>query len=888
MNRDVSDPSLSAGADPSESGDKAAGRSPHRPSSSEPDPEQEQNVIGLLRDFALPTSLGRDGRFRALKILGRGGCGIVVLAHDEELHLNVAVKFPKPGLLASHDARQQFLAEARAAARLDHRGIVRVRDSGAEGSICYIVYDYCDSGSLAGWLADRGGPVSPELSARLVAWLADAVQHAHDAKILHCDLKPGNILRQSPRQSGGGLCDAFPYLPLVGDFGLAKLIDRPEDEIKGGTASYTSPEQARGDPHVNFPSDVYSLGAILYELLTKRPPFQGETGREILPQVLSDSPPTPPRELRPDIPRDLEAICLKCLNKKPGDRYPTAADLAGDLRRFLEIRPVAVRQVPPWAHLWYAARRHPIATPMAGTFILLMATGLATHLQNRDEARINGEIQELNSTTDLAKLPSVVFRLRDDLPRSEPNLVRMFESRDPDERFKAALVLAPTRPDCRKYLFEQLLGAEPTKLRCICAVLEQTPGMLDLPSPDRPLVDLLEAHVATEPAASAPESRREALARERANAASALIRLGRPEAGWRLLDRRPDLLVRSYLIHRLGPAGLPPGALADRLEIESSSPIRSALIQALGEVPDPAWAGFDRRPLIDTLLKLYQDDPDPGVHGSAKWLLLRWERQQDLSLHDLGARRREIDDKATVPPDQACRTWRVARPLGLTFLALRLTDRGTARLVEVGDTEVTVGQFLRSPPFVTHEYNRNVSPGDDYPMNAVTGNDAMAFCNWLSGQEKISPEQFAYRLNRDGHYEPFADAADRSGYRLLTDEEAKAASRAGSTTNRFFGDSDLLLEHYAWYSKYNAESHATPVARKKPNEFGLFDTLGNLMEWCVRATAGMHRPPAQGLIGGAFQSPARAVSDDAVRDHDVASPIPQSGFRVARTIARQP
>src|SRR5262249_55573370 len=151
-----------------------------------------------------------------------------------------------------------------------------------------------------------------------------------------------------------------------------KLLDRDGDEAKGGTAEYMSPEQARGDPDVGIPSDVYGLGAILYELLTGRPPFRGADRDEVLRRVLNDEP-TPPRELRPGIPRDLDAIGRVCLHKSPQGRSPTAAELAADLHKFLTTRPVKARPVPWWDHVRYAARRHPRVASLIGTFVLLLA-----------------------------------------------------------------------------------------------------------------------------------------------------------------------------------------------------------------------------------------------------------------------------------------------------------------------------------------------------------------------------------------------------------------------------------------------------------------------------------------------------------------------------------
>src|SRR5262245_11350462 len=277
------------------------------------------------------------GRYRVERVLGEGSFGVVYLARDDDLQRAVALKVPTARLMARPGAADAFLREARIVAALRHEHIVRVFDFGrTDGGGCYIVSEYVAGGSLADLL--RGRRPSPAEAAALAAGVAEALHHAHTNRLVHRDVKPGNILLDASGKA------------YLADFGIAL---RDEDFGTGGglagTPWYMSPEQARGESHrVDGRADVYSLGAVLYELLTGQVPFRRDSVRDLLEDIASLTlEARPPRQLVTDLPRELERVCLKALAKRASERYPTAHDFADDLRAFLAQGPPAAAAPVP-------------------------------------------------------------------------------------------------------------------------------------------------------------------------------------------------------------------------------------------------------------------------------------------------------------------------------------------------------------------------------------------------------------------------------------------------------------------------------------------------------------------------------------------------------------
>ncbi len=375
--------------------------------------------------------------YEILGELGRGGMGVVYQARQVRLKRLVALKMIGTGAQAGPEQRERFRVEAEAAARLQHPNIVQIHEVGEHAGVPYFSLEYVDGGSLDRKLA--GSPLPPRRAAELAETLARAMDYAHQRGIVHRDLKPANILLQKettnhtkdtnqektktssrPVASGSSSshschsCDSwFPCRPKITDFGLAKQLDTPSGQTQSGaimgTPSYMAPEQARGQSHRIGPAaDIYALGAILYEMLTGRPPFKGDTAWDTVAQVVADSP-VPPRVLQAKVPRDLETICLKCLEKDPARRYASAGDLADDLARFLGGEPIRARPAGWIERTGKWVRRRPAAA-LAGLVALLLVAGAAGgYLLWQDWAEQRQQIEDRRRAEEEARAVKVEY-----------------------------------------------------------------------------------------------------------------------------------------------------------------------------------------------------------------------------------------------------------------------------------------------------------------------------------------------------------------------------------------------------------------------------------------------------------------------------------------------
>jgi hypothetical protein len=314
----------------------------------------------------------RIGRFEIKGVLGRGGFGIVLLAHDPNLQRPIALKLPRPEILVTPDQRRRFIQEAQTAGQLEHPNIVPIFEAGDVNGVLYIASAYCPGGDLAAWLRRARGPLEVRLAARIVATLADAVHEAHRQGIIHRDLKPSNVLLARTRTDIRP--DTLPCLLRITDFGLSKILEGQMAETGSsmllGTPQYMSPEQAEGHGTDSTPqTDIYSLGVMLYELLAGAPLFGEAAGAQLLRRIVDDEP-APLARVRRDVPRDLAAICARCLEKSPAQRYGTAADLRDDLQRFLDGQPVVARPVSPLKRTVRWCRRRPAQAALLAVVVI--------------------------------------------------------------------------------------------------------------------------------------------------------------------------------------------------------------------------------------------------------------------------------------------------------------------------------------------------------------------------------------------------------------------------------------------------------------------------------------------------------------------------------------
>jgi formylglycine-generating enzyme required for sulfatase activity len=391
------------------------------------------------------------------------------------------------------------------------------------------------------------------------------------------------------------------------------------------------------------------------------------------------------------------------------------------------------------------------------------------------------------------------------------------------------------------------------------------------------------------------------LARRQADAAVALAALARWDKVWPLLRHTPDPTLRSYLIDRLGPGGVEARALIDGLNPgrEPDVSARRALLLALAEFDAQQLLPAEREALAPRLMALYRDDPDPGIHGAAGWLLRHWGQQAKVE---------GIDRELATGQVEGQRQWYVNRQ-GQTFVIVPPGEfeteeavQGKRAKVRVGRRfalaarEVTVAEFRRFHK--DHPYDKRAAPTEDCPMNTVSWYDAAAYCNWLSKEEGIAEGQWCYVPNVKGDYAEGitvkANALSLSGYRLPTEAEWELACRAGSVTSWSMGEAEDLLGKYAWYMA-NSPSQMRPVGSLRPNDLGLFDLHGNVWEWCHNRHEDftdirdrniedkVDNKSSRSFRGGAFskfplslRSADRVRAVPAVRTFDL-------GFRPART-----
>jgi serine/threonine protein kinase/formylglycine-generating enzyme required for sulfatase activity len=401
------------------------------------------------------------------------------------------------------------------------------------------------------------------------------------------------------------------------------------------------------------------------------------------------------------------------------------------------------------------------------------------------------------------------------------------------------------------------------------------------------------------PSTKATEHDKEVLAKRQANAALALVRFGAPQKVWPLLRHAPDPTTRSFIIDRIASYGVDPDVVCERLTVESEASARAALILALGHYPQDAFLLRDRESRRAKLVEIYRNDVDPGVHGAAAWLLRHWNAQDAMQ---------QCDEKLSTGNVENGRRWYlthqgqtmtvIAGPAEFTMGGAPSEHRITVRRsFAISATEITCGQMQQWTP--TFNDAGPERPTKNCPVNYVPWYKAAQYCRWLSERESVPESEMCYPPidQIKGDITLPANYLERTGYRLPTEAEWEYACRSGSTTIRFFGSSLELLPKYAWYVR-NSDEHVWPVGTLMPNDFGLFDIYGNVLEWCQDAFVGdegkasaekilnrfVSRTDDRVLKGGSFGhiGPVTRSADRSWMSPDIQTA--RSGFRIARTI----
>ena len=810
--------------------------------------------------------VGRQlGQYKLLGIVGRGGMGVVYKARHTQLEKLVAVKILSLERMDDLQMQLRFRREMKAAGTIVHPNVVHAMHADMADDMHYLVMELIDGVDLSA-LLKRHGHFSIGHASEMIRMAAVGLEQIHRASMVHRDIKPGNLMLARDGQV------------KILDLGLALLNPQyaiSEGDLTStgqmmGTVDYISPEQADNTHAVDHRADIYGLGATLFALLCGRAPFGGRklSLMNKLSLLANESAPSI-QDFCPNAPDGLAEIVAKMLARDPQQRYASAAEVALALIPYCDAS--GITDLLPTS-------LSPTELTSLGNNVDRDHDTIVMHSTDRVE---QPAIESVTATKDLSNLNRKQWIL-----------------------FSAGLFL--------------VLGGVFWLLRAgtnSTAAIAERPAAMDIPVTNNHASIVIDAPVEpthTEPNPVDSSSSLGHLERLHQQPADAAVDSDGASA-WSVFSANTDPELRTDAIHRACQV-LPVALIVDRLLKEQTPSIRAGLLLALSEydqsqVLDAARAmnlSFPERPAIesltDRLLEWYVNDPDSEVHSCVEYLLRSWgQEDRMLELRPLLEQKLipfddgwyqpyHVSAMVIIPGPRTEQIGSTANEIGRYIARQQNEDLRSVtipRSFAICSTEVTRLQFWRSREGY---WDTPIPEEPDEPVNSVLWSRAAEFCNRLTILEGLDENQqcyFSVPVNGGVVWRQKPDALELTGYRLPTDEEWEIACRAGTSTSRFIGEGTQWLSKYSVFGSQKPEVLA--VAGKKPNSFGLFDTLGNVTEWIHSDFEGTE--DARGIRrmrGGSAWSKLNSLRSAARFYYPGAETTPKLGFRVARTIRQRP